>query len=53
MYNNRSMTDGAKPKPKPKPIDWKYVWWCLTGTLIYVFLSFFVVKMIYHDFGNY
>jgi len=38
--------DMAKPTPKPKPRDWKYIWWCLAGTVTYVILSAFVIKGI-------
>ena len=40
------MIPGSTPKPKPKPRDWKYIWWCVIGTLTYFVLSSFVIKAI-------
>ena len=40
------MIPGSAPKPKPKPRDWKYIWWCVIGTLTYFVLSSFVIKAI-------
>ena len=38
--------DNPKPKPTPKPRDWRYIWWCLIGTLTYYVLSAFLIKAV-------